>query len=562
MIGYNNTVLKTTNAGENWIPQTPGNSDDNLSVFFLDESTGWIGTASGYIYKTTNGGDNWQQQLLVLNNWVTDICFVNESIGFAALHFYDPIPFNRSGAIIKTTNGGQSWSVKTQIFSAGFQTIQFVDELNGFAFGSVGVFTKTTDRGETWSDAYSITPYWIHTAFFVNENLGFAGAGGTGNDQIFRTTDKGNTWTAVRNTSENGAILGISFLDNHRGWACAYNGTILRTLNGGLNWEREVTGVPTAIGEIVIFDSTGFAVGENGKILKYSHHLQPNTIQLMVPNGGEVWEFGATEQILWNSSDIANVKIEWSSNNGSTWATVIDNYPSTGIFNWSIPTIQTNQGRVRISDASNVLNYASSTGTFRIIDITPVELISFEAKSINGSVVLNWSTATEVNNVGFEIERTDSELNSWSSLGFVEGNGTSTEIHNYTFIDTDLSKGKYSYRLKQIDFDGSINYSSIINIEINLPAEFKLYQNYPNPFNPSTKIKWQSPIAVWNTIKVYDILGNEVVVLVNEFKEAGEYEIEFSIEALNGKRSLASGIYYYRLEAGAYIETKKMLMIK
>ncbi|HAB53112.1 MAG TPA: hypothetical protein DCE80_13250 [Ignavibacteriales bacterium] len=133
--------------------------------------------------------------------------------------------------------------------------------------------------------------------------------------------------------------------------------------------------------------------------------------------------------------------------------------------------------------------------------------------------------------------------------------------------------GKYSYRLKQIDHDGSFKYSNEIEVLIQ-PGKFSLEQNYPNPFNPSTKISWQSPVRSWQTLKVYDVLGNEVATLLNEEKEAGSYEVEFQSAARLpdgqvGNRQLASGVYIYRLqvypansEVGSFTDTKKMILLR
>ncbi|QQS38186.1 MAG: T9SS type A sorting domain-containing protein [Ignavibacteriales bacterium] len=116
--------------------------------------------------------------------------------------------------------------------------------------------------------------------------------------------------------------------------------------------------------------------------------------------------------------------------------------------------------------------------------------------------------------------------------------------------------GKYQYRLKQIDFDGSYEYSNVVEVEVNLITEFLLEQNYPNPFNPTTKISWQLPVGSFQTIKVYDVLGNEVATLVDEYREAGKYEIEF--EAGN----LSSGVYFYKLQTESFIQVRKLTVLK
>ncbi len=197
--------------------------------------------------------------------------------------------------------------------------------------------------------------------------------------------------------------------------------------------------------------------------------------------------------------------------------------------------------------------------------ILPVELMNFSASVNNGKVNLNWSTATETNNYGFEIERLKNsrieKLQNWERINFINGNGTTAEPKFYQFTDEDLKSGRYSYRLKQIDYDGSFEYSKVIEVEISSPSDFSLSQNYPNPFNPSTTIKYSIPtlgtsFMKFVTLKVYDILGNEITKLVNEEKPSGNYEVDFNASGL------ASGIYYYTLTLGNFTITKKMIVIK
>ncbi|MBK7629458.1 MAG: T9SS type A sorting domain-containing protein [Ignavibacteriales bacterium] len=191
----------------------------------------------------------------------------------------------------------------------------------------------------------------------------------------------------------------------------------------------------------------------------------------------------------------------------------------------------------------------------------PVELTSFTAIVVGNTVELKWETATEINNSGFEVQR-KLGTSEFQEIGFINGNGTTTEHSNYSFTDYNLSAGYYAYRLKQIDFDGSYELSNEINVDISSPANFSLAQNYPNPFNPNTIIKYNIPVAstegrnIYVTLKVTDVLGNDVSTLVDEEKPAGSYEVDFNAS------SLSSGIYFYRLQAGSFIQTKKMVLIK
>jgi hypothetical protein len=201
-------------------------------------------------------------------------------------------------------------------------------------------------------------------------------------------------------------------------------------------------------------------------------------------------------------------------------------------------------------------------------NIVPVELASFTASVSENekSVELNWTTATETNNSGFEINRKKlvarSQELEWEAIGFVPGFGTTTEPKSYSFIDENSTTGIYKYRVEQIDFDGTFEFSNEIEVEVDFtPNEFVLHQNYPNPFNPTTTIKFEIPGQARNdnvlvTLKVYDVLGNEVVTLVNEEKQPGVYEVEF-----NGE-NYSSGVYYYVMSAGNFINTMKFVLIK
>ena len=188
-------------------------------------------------------------------------------------------------------------------------------------------------------------------------------------------------------------------------------------------------------------------------------------------------------------------------------------------------------------------------------DPLPVELKSFTAFTSGNNVNLKWITATEINNSGFSVERSF-DNNNFIGVGFITGKGTSTKTSSYSFSDNNLAPGSYAYRLKQVDFDGKLNYSNVVNVNITAPAVFYLGQNYPNPFNPSTSIKYSIPRDGLVSLAVYNILGEKVSTLVNQNMSAGNYEVKFDAS------HYASGIYFYRLDAGVYSSMKKMILMK
>jgi hypothetical protein len=187
----------------------------------------------------------------------------------------------------------------------------------------------------------------------------------------------------------------------------------------------------------------------------------------------------------------------------------------------------------------------------------PVELTSFTGTSSANGIILNWSTASEINNHGFEIEKSTDAVN-FHTIGFIQGYGTTTESKDYSFADKfDYSETKtLYYRLKQVDYNGNFEYSEVIEIVINTPISYALSQNYPNPFNPSTKITYAVPEAAFVSIKIYDITGQEAAVLINEEKQPGIYELEFSAAGLS------SGVYFYKMTANNYSSVKKLSIMK
>ena len=184
------------------------------------------------------------------------------------------------------------------------------------------------------------------------------------------------------------------------------------------------------------------------------------------------------------------------------------------------------------------------------------------ANVIDGKVLLNWQTATEVNNYGFEVERVKgfgdkvSMVSVWSKVGFVNGAGNSNSPKEYSFTDKSAASGRYLYRLKQLDNDGQYTYSKEVEVDLGTPTAFALEQNYPNPFNPTTSMQYSVSNKQFVTIKVFDMLGREVALLVNGEKEPVTYTTEFATTGL------ASGTYIYRMQAGEFVQTKKMVILK
>jgi hypothetical protein len=244
------------------------------------------------------------------------------------------------------------------------------------------------------------------------------------------------------------------------------------------------------------------------------------------------------------------------------------------LFRNSSGTLWTNVGGYPSGNDPNVhhsvfLGYVSQWSNWAIGDGNqplPIQLASFGAMRMqNGFVRLDWMTLSETNNYGFEVQRSADSTSSFTTVpnSFIAGHGTTTEPHRYFFVDSTATSARLWYRLKQIDLDGTLRYTDAITVEAltvvaekPLPKEYGLSQNYPNPFNPTTTIKYQLPANSYVTLKVYDIAGRQVAVLVNGTIEAGYHETRFEA------KDLAGGVYLYRLKADNFVATKKLIVLR
>ncbi|KAB2909059.1 MAG: M12 family metallo-peptidase [Ignavibacteriales bacterium] len=284
----------------------------------------------------------------------------------------------------------------------------------------------------------------------------------------------------------------------------------------------------------------------------------PNT-NVSIAGGTPVtvtWDVSGTDAAPISASAV-NIKI--TTDQGNTFLPVADNVPNNGSATVTFPDIQTSTARLYIEAANNIF-YDVSDVNFTIMQGVPVEFSAFEANTVNGDVKLQWSTATETNNKGFSIERKFGNEN-FAEIGYVDGKGTTTETNNYFFNDRPTTIGSYTYRLKQIDLNGSFSYSNVVEVEITNPVEFSLQQNYPNPFNPSTSIAFSLPEAANVKITIYDVSGSKVADLVNGNFAAGWQNVNFDATKLN------SGVYLYSISAvgvsgKTFAATKKMLLLK
>ncbi|MFI5237920.1 MAG: T9SS type A sorting domain-containing protein, partial [Ignavibacteriales bacterium] len=472
------------------------------------DNNGNIYVAANGLYKSSDNGLSWQ--------------FIN--IGAIGIEIDENgiiyVISGGPGQVFKSTDGGNTFiQIAQSIPTDGFYDIEIIPAGILFLSSFIGIY-KSFDEGVTWFPTgftgFGAMDIGINTngkMFFANSTLSWMG--------IYRSSDFGNTWQLTP-----------------PGYYC----TALEYLNDG--------SVLAGCRENVVTDGGIYISTDDGYSWENTNSFNANNLDfrdIELDRNQDLY-------VSLTSSNPNQRGVYLSTNNGYFWTYV-------GLSNISQITC------LAIDSIGYVYAGCYFEGIFRAPGITvPVELFSFTAIANNNGVILNWSTATETNNSGFEILRSTKE-DGWNKIGFVPGHGTTTETQHYSFTDNNVSSGKYQYKLKQIDYDGTFEYSQIVEVEIPFVNEFSLSQNFPNPFNPVTKIKYSIPSvrtqrAVSVQLIVYDVLGREIAILVNEEKPAGEYEVEFDAANLLPKGSLTSGIYFYQLKAGELTETRKMVLIK
>ncbi|HSW55085.1 MAG TPA: T9SS type A sorting domain-containing protein [Ignavibacteriaceae bacterium] len=512
--GLDQGVNRSTDGGLTWSPVNNGllNTQVQAIAIAKDHPIGqfivYAGTAPGAndgVYKTTNGGDSWTRI-------VNGISEPAGTLGVQALlvHAFDPnivwcTIFNGTAdavnGLYKTTDGGANWFPIT----------------NGI--GTIKNFLSLAMSPTDPNTIYAGSSFQVATS--------------TGPSAIYKSTDGGANWVLASNgfptdPAEINPVRTIQVSTANPNVVIA--GLFINTANGGFylstdegaNWTKKHNGLPTDVGTLIrsaairpLF-SNQFYIGLD--------RATPTNIGVwMTTDGGE----------------------NWSAFNGGT---MLNTYGIRAlVFN---------------STGNHTLFAGCGTATGQGVyeytfSFVPVELVSFSAEVFSSEVTLSWITATELNNYGFQIERRNAESNEWTNIGFVNGNGSSTETQYYSFSDNSVSAGKYFYRLKQIDFNGSFEYSSEVEVTIlEVFNDFTLNQNYPNPFNPSTRISFIIPQSGFTSLKVFDVLGNEVANIIEGELNAGSYELRFDASGLS------SGIYFYSLISGEFTKTMKMILSK
>jgi photosystem II stability/assembly factor-like uncharacterized protein len=509
-------LFKLCPAQVTWYTQNSGTNYPLNGVYFVDANNGWVSGWIGILLHTTDGGETWGLQNTPANYGLYSVFFTDLQNGWAAGY---------GGDVVHTTNGGNTWTSQSIGSYDDIYKLFFIDGNNGWAVGGY---------------------YDIQTGFYARA--------------IYHTTNGGNNWSLQYGMSYETELYSVHFPDSNTGYAAGASGAIMKTTNGGTNWSVIQNMTSFDFSDIFFTNSTtGFAAGEYLGVPHYS-------VIFKTTDGGTNW----TQITLAYNEALAGIYFPdllngWAvGNNYGSGNSGVIYYTSDGGDNWTYQNTPAINALSKVFFVNNTTGWA--VGTLGTIVATenpiPVELVSFSASVNKSNVDLYWQTASETNNKGFEILRSlnnVTEQKNWTKIGFVEGSGTSSEENTYTFTDKNLEAGSYSYKLVEIDFTGTRNDLKIATAEVNSsPAEYVLEQNYPNPFNPTTIINYQLGMDNLVVLKVYNMLGQEVATLVNEYKPAGRYNVQFTIN----NEQLSSGVYFYKLTAGSYTAVKKMILLK
>jgi photosystem II stability/assembly factor-like uncharacterized protein len=562
-------VYRTVNNGANWALSSNGLGADaaNISSFAALGDYIIAGSGNGIVYLSSNFGVNWKQVNIDSMKSRINSFTLNQNNNHMCAATDDGVFISRDSCFHWHPNN-------TGLYIVSLQTLTYfgnniVAGISGLDHS--GIFVST-DFGYSWTKITSMTNTNIWSFASKGNDLY---AGGKG---VFLSTDNGIDWTKLGTDSP--GVTGLAISSNNYMFAAVggSNGVWLSTDNGK-NWaevgELSLYGISirtiAAYGTNIIAGSGGNGVflSKNNGTTWIQYGMNNNSVNSLAASGNNIFA-GTQGNGIYHSTDNG---VNWAQSNNGLTGYVINAlvFSGSNVFagtngdvflssdngaNWVPCNLPSDHVNALCVNGTDIYAATYSHGIWRrpLSDlVTPVELSSFKADNHNGLVTLNWSTATETNNRGFEIQRKSSTID-FTTIAFVKGVGTTTKLINYSWSEKQ-QPGIYSYRLKQLDYNGKFEYSKSVDVTVN-PNTFTLNQNYPNPFNPTTTIEYSIPSPGHVSLKLYDLLGNEVASLVNENKPAGNYSVQF-----NGSK-LTSGLYFYKLESGSYVDVKKFVLMK
>jgi photosystem II stability/assembly factor-like uncharacterized protein len=552
-----NSILKSYSMGSNWLTlQIPDSTYNIYDMVFLNQDTGMYtatfrnGGQTAKLVKTTNGGYLWYSYNTIANYSWNDMFFINDNTGYMTGNSY-----YTKDAIAKTTNGGVNWVIQEDSIKNTLNDIRFYNSNTGFASGMYGLLLTTTNGGTNWNYYSSGFTDNVTDMYFASEQTGYIST--SYNKQIFRTTNGCISWDTVFTAPEN--ISSINFLNSSTGYLAGgsnyYSGFIYKTTNGCLSWTPQIYFQYQPIRKIrFLNDQDGYALMDGGKILKTT-------------NGGNNWD----SITAGGSNDLSfiNTATGFVSGYGRVCKT------TNGGLNWAYYTISSNANLYAIcfinSTTGFVSGYYNYNGSlYKTTDqgaTWNLVITNFFTGTMGRIMFINSSTGFIISsNTNRMFKTTDAGI-TWGYQDMFAGG-----LGNMYFLtsSTGFIGGSNGNLLKTTNGGGNFvginkQYTSTI------PENFSLSQNYPNPFNPVTTIKFALPQArngrdrsLQVRVIIYDVLGREITTLVNQQLQPGEYSVTWDAS------KYPSGVYLYVLSTGepslrsgqSFTDSKKMVLIK
>ncbi|MEO8514159.1 MAG: YCF48-related protein [Ignavibacteria bacterium] len=596
-------IYRTINSGTNWIQVPSGTTNSLISIYFIDDNTGWAVGASGRILKSTNGGTSWLTQIsgttnqlnsvfftsalngicaglnIVLRttdggaNWVTNnsaggnsVIMVNASTGFIANNFLGDLMY-------KTTNGGINWTTFSTNTGLACYGLSFTTSNDIWASTIEGSIIRTTNAGNNWIVQYNSSSNVLYS---INNKSNFGCSVGD-NGTIITTTNSGSNWSISTRGTEVISLTDIHFVNQQTGFVIGWNGIIYSTTTGGRIWTKQISNTTTNLNSVYFTSAqTGFVAGNSG-ILAFTNNGGSSwtSTGISVENLNSIYFINATTGLVCGN----NGALLRTTNAGATWNTI----PTGIIYSLTDISFPSSSTGYIVSSYLPLLKTTNSGQNWTQLSIPiaggySISFVNDNTGYIKGSNLirttnggLNW-----VNLTGSQGAYTSFRN---AALGWIVGstgadsmlitgtNDGGTSWNTYTSKITNMVGGIFMLSDSTgwcVGNDGIIFKTSngggiltSINDPVNsIPENYKMLQNYPNPFNPVTSISFDIPIPARVKIIIYDLNGKMVEELVNEDKAAGSYRYQW-----DGTK-YSSGVYFYKIEAGDFKETKKMILIK
>ncbi len=540
-------ILKSINNGSAWDTLWAGSKLSHTTFLFKDSLNGWLGGEYHSVLRTSNGGISWQQQYFDSLR-----PYVGKIVAIASPAYKVVIAVTYDGFLLRSTDGGVNWKSSRPMDNFNnnfnFTKIAFLDSTFGIASGSRGILLQTTDVGLTWTRIDSLYDGWVNKIQFVSSNIGWIISSG----KLFKSINGGVDWNLQLSIDSNYGVKDICMIDSLLGWATTIS-KLLKTTNGGSTWTEQPQVVKNNdFGDmhIIFYNSQ---VGVLFEVRERIPQSQFSVYNYVTTNGGATWgeyklnkEFisSFTKTIFTESSNgyfLAQGDLWQTKDTAKTWSIIYQQTP--GAQGYSFDFIDSLRGWMHFW-AGNIGKTTDGGKTWKLSPIPYMnQVLDIKFVDKNHGIAIGYEGSIFATSDGGE---------TW----FNEQSYTNLP---YTTISMIMSGTAAEYWIAGDGWNILHKKVILVNVkseETGIAQSFSLSQNFPNPFNPTTTISYQLPANNFTTLKVYDVLGREAAVLVNEMKNAGIYSMQWNAS------QFASGVYFAKMTAGSFSSTKKLLLMK